>query len=273
MNKVIICPDVHCRSFYKPVLNVKDKPVIFLGDYMDPYRWENTSDEQGIANLEEIIDFARNNYNVALLVGNHDVSFEWSYMGFERTYHEYYDELHRLYRDNTDLFHPIHKLQDTLFTHAGISNGWLNTLNHYLVDKGSDLIITEDNIVSYIEEEWNKELQYDTAEQCKWYPYLNSPIFWIGAARGGEERFGGPFWNDFYDEYCLPEGWIGFQIVGHTQGSVTGSIRTAEHLACLDSRAIFEYDLDTHEIELSALNENYEEIKKNLGEGYRTRLD
>lgn len=70
-NKILICPDLHCRSFYKPLLDTKDQRIIFLGDYMDPYSNEDTSDEQGIANLEEIIDFAKQNSNVTLLVGNH----------------------------------------------------------------------------------------------------------------------------------------------------------------------------------------------------------
>lgn len=70
-NKIYIVPDVHCRDFYKPVLNIKDKPVVFLGDYMDPYVYEGFTDKHGIKNLQEIIDFARNNKNVTLLVGNH----------------------------------------------------------------------------------------------------------------------------------------------------------------------------------------------------------
>ena len=73
-NNIIIIPDVHCRSFYKPILNIKDKPIIFLGDYMDPYYWEGFTDEEGIANLEEIFDFARKNKNVKLLIGNHKLS-------------------------------------------------------------------------------------------------------------------------------------------------------------------------------------------------------
>lgn len=36
-NKIYIVPDVHCRNFYKPILRIQDEPVIFLGDYMDPY--------------------------------------------------------------------------------------------------------------------------------------------------------------------------------------------------------------------------------------------
>ena len=70
-NKIYLCSDIHCRDFYKPVLNIKDKPIVFLGDYMDPYDYEGFTDKHGIKNLQEIIDFARNNKNVTLLVGNH----------------------------------------------------------------------------------------------------------------------------------------------------------------------------------------------------------
>lgn len=71
MNKIYIAGDVHCRDFYKPLLNIKDEPVVFLGDFMDPYYWEGFSDEEGLVKLEEIFDFARNNKNVKLLTGNH----------------------------------------------------------------------------------------------------------------------------------------------------------------------------------------------------------
>lgn len=72
--KLIICPDIHCRDFYKPVLELKDTPVIFLGDYLDPYSYEGCSFEDGLANLKEITDFAKNNKNVTLLTGNHKIS-------------------------------------------------------------------------------------------------------------------------------------------------------------------------------------------------------
>ena len=72
MNDIaILIPDVHNRSFYRPVLQITDKPVIFNGDFMCPYWWEGYSDEEGIENLKEIFNFARNNKNVILLAGNH----------------------------------------------------------------------------------------------------------------------------------------------------------------------------------------------------------
>ena len=44
-------------------------------------------------------------------------------MNFERTSYEHYDELHKLYRDNIELFHACKKIGNVLFTHAGVSDG------------------------------------------------------------------------------------------------------------------------------------------------------
>lgn len=260
MEKVLICPDVHCRSFYKPLLNIKNIPIIFLGDYMDPYYFDGVSDEDGIANLEEIFDFARNNKNITLLAGNHDEEWIWSNMGFNRTSYKYYKDLHKLYRDNIDLLHPIYKLKDTIFTHAGISEGWINLMNK-LILKGT-FKLNEENIISYIEDEWKLELQNDVAPNTFIrYACLNSLIFCIGESRGGEAPYGGPFWNDFYVDHRQPEGWTSYQIFGHQQGSITGLVRIKQGCACLDSRAIFEYDLENHYVKPSKLNNNFTKTK------------
>lgn len=259
-NKLLICPDTHCRSFYKPVLQVKDKPIVFLGDHMDPYRFEGTNDEDGIANLEEIFNFARNNKNVVLLAGNHDCSFLWSFMGWERTKYRYYQELHRLYRDNADLFKGAHKVDNFLFTHAGVCNGWVYTKNHeYEVDE-SDFRITQDNIVDYINNEFENELKEEYSCGKLWDAFLHSDIFNIGWSRGGSTCAGGPFWCDFNDDYKDPEGWTINQVFGHTlydastdDVAETGIIRQKGLGYCLDSKAIFELDLDTKKIERYAV--------------------
>lgn len=224
--KIIVIPDVHCRNFYKPVLNIKDCQIIFLGDYMDPYLEDGFSNENGINNLHEIIDFARNNSNVHLLVGNHDCSWIWSRLGWERTPIKYYDELHNIYRSNIDLFKPFIKFDNTLFLHAGISKGWLNSLN-------------VDNILDYIDKEFKLELEHEL------HPNLNSPIFNIGYIRGGYSRYGGPFWSDIREMENPFEDVI--QIFSHTQLTQTGSfidVTSARKFSgasayCCDSRAIF----------------------------------
>ena len=276
MNKILICPDHHCRDFYKPLLQVKDIPIIFLGDYMDPYYWEGFTNEEGIVKLEEIFDFARNNKNVKLLVGNHDLSMLFSYMGFERTSYLFYGELHRLYRDNIDLLHPILKIGDTIFTHAGICNGWINTMNHIFEEKENPFRLTEETTIPYIENEFALELKNDVApNQHAWHASLNSPIFCIGRSRGGDAPYGGPFWADFeYDHWNRPDDWKCYQICGHTQCENTGSIRIKDGIACLDSRAIFEYDLDTHFVKPSEINDEKTkaEISKKAWEGGTIRF-
>ena len=208
MDKIFVIPDIHCRSFYKPVLDIKETPIVFLGDYLDPYYWDHTNDKDGIENLKEIFDLARNNKNVTLLCGNHDEEWIWSPMGFSRTNLRHYDELHKLYRDNVDLLHPVLKVDNTIFTHAGISAGWLEC-------------IKEEDIVSYIEKEWKSELQYDRAVTNLWSE-LRSNIFWIGRSRGGDAYYGGPFWNDYWSDFHPTKKFPYNQIFGHTQAENTG---------------------------------------------------
>ena len=261
MNKIYIVSDVHCRNFYKPILNVKDSKIIFLGDYMDPYFRENTSDEQGITNLEEIFDFARKNPNVILLVGNHDSSHIWSYMGFERTSRRYYAELHRIYRDNIDLLHPIYRIEDTIFTHAGISANWIYIQNEIYKNIGCAFRLSLENILDWIENEFKNELEKEVAVLRYPVTDLESPIFDIGSSRGGDCMFGGPLWSDFYSDYDKRP-WDIYQICGHQQRINTGTIGLKDGIACVDSRAIFEYDLDTHIIRPSLVNN--EAVKKQI---------
>ena len=243
-DKILICPDVHGRDFYKPLLNIKDKPIVFLGDYLDPYGYEDITDKHAVENFEEILDFAKSNNNVTLLVGNHDESYIWSFMGFERTSHTYYKKLHKLYRDNIKLFKPCLKRDGVLFTHAGVSNGWVNMINRDFELAKSSFKLTQDNIDAYIGNEFEKELEFDTAVDHMWDHYLRSQIFCIGYARWGDSPNGGPFWSDFNDEYWNPEGWDLIQIFGHTQREVTGTLGINGNGYCIDSRAIFEYDIE-----------------------------
>jgi len=259
-NKVLVLPDIHCRSFYKPILEVKDTPIVFLGDYMDPYGFEGTKDEDGIANLEEIIDFARNNKNVILLAGNHDCSHIWSYMGFERTKRSFYNDLHTLYRDNIDLFKAAHKINEVLFTHAGVSNGWIKQRNREFEYDETPFALTQDNITDYINNAFEAELKQETAVGSIWDKHLHSSIFDIGYSRWGRSPYGGPMWSDFNSDYEDPDDWTIRQVFGHTQYDILkddvaeeGVIRSKGLGCCVDSRAIFELDLDTKNIKRYAV--------------------
>lgn len=257
MNKIFVIPDIHCRSFYKPILDIKETPIVFLGDYMDPYRYEGTCDEDGITNLEEIIYFAKNNSNVTLLIGNHDESYIWSFLGFERTRLKFYNELHTLYRENIELFKPLLKVKNMLFTHAGISNGWVNYIKYRLKKN-----FNQEDIIEYIENEFKVALTEEYSRGNFKNPYLPSSIFSIGYTRGGEEPYGGPFWNDIACEFHKPKGWTLNQIFSHTQLIPTGSIAKIDNGCCIDSRAIFEYYPEIDLIKPSEINN--EQVKKEI---------
>ena len=59
MNKIIIIPDVHGRTFWKESvynnINKEDTHIVFLGDYLDAYEQiDNISPEDAICNFEEL---------------------------------------------------------------------------------------------------------------------------------------------------------------------------------------------------------------------------
>lgn len=250
--KLIICGDIHCRDFYKPVLEVKDTPIVFLGDYLDPYPDEGCSFEDGFANLEEIIDFAKNNSNVTLLAGNHCLHYIWEDYGCSRFNKKFYNDAHALFRENLELFKPFKQFDEVIFSHAGISKGWIDiNKQEGFIPKNVDL----NGLLDWIDSEWNKECSYEGLIKKMWYTNFRSTIFDIGYIRGGEAPYGGPFWCDI-SEMLNPLPII--QIFGHTQLQHKGTfinvstIRNTNHVPayCIDSREIFEFNTETKELKI-----------------------
>ena len=61
---ILIIGDVHGREFWKDaVAKYADEcdKIIFLGDYLDPYPWENITRKQAIWNFEDIIKYKEEN--------------------------------------------------------------------------------------------------------------------------------------------------------------------------------------------------------------------
>lgn len=248
--KILICPDIHCRDFYKSVLNIKDIPIVFLGDYLDPYPDEGFSFEDGLVNLEEIIDFAKNNSNVTLLAGNHCLHYIWEDYGCSRFNKKFYNDAHTLFRENLELFKPFKQFDEVILSHAGISKGWID------LNKQQDFIpkdINVNELLNWIDSEWNKECSYEKLLHKMWYTDFRSTIFSIGCNRGGESQYGGPFWCDA-SEMLNPFPVI--QIFGHTRLNFKGifvnisTIRGTKHVPayCIDSSEIFEFDTETKEL-------------------------
>ena len=112
--RILVVPDVHGRTFWKePVskyIGQADR-IIFLGDYLDPYRdeGEEHTPESVYDNLMEIIQLKFDNMEkVILLKGNHDQHYS-----FRRFYDLAcgnrcdkinWDKYHKAFNQNKDLF-------------------------------------------------------------------------------------------------------------------------------------------------------------------------
>lgn len=223
MSKIIIVPDVHGRSFWKKIKHVKDTPIIFLGDYLDPYGHEGISNEKAIENFKEIIEFAKENSNVVLLYGNHCVySYNnvLDYMYYSSRYdHDHAVEAFKLYDENRELFKYAHQIDNILFTHAGVTTKWIQAME-------LEGIVNEENIAHYLN---------TYGDEAK--------MFLPGMYRGGW-GYGSPLWADLQEMYH----WSAFadtdliQIIGHTQLNNTGTYLYRRNFYCCDSREVFVFD-------------------------------
>lgn len=223
MNKIIIVPDVHGRSFWKKIKHVKDTPIIFLGDYLDPYGHEGISNEKAIENFKEIIEFAKENSNVVLLYGNHCV-YSYNNILDRMYYSSRYDydhavEAFKLYDENRELFKYAHQIDNILFTHAGVTTKWIHAME-------LEGIVNEENIAHYLNTYGDE-----------------SKMFLPGMYRGGW-GYGSPLWADLQEMYH----WSAFadtdliQIIGHTQLNNTGTYLSRRNFYCCDSREVFVFD-------------------------------
>ena len=74
-HKILVIPDVHGREFWRKAKDFKGN-IVFLGDYLDPYPSEHIDMEKAMTEFLDIMDWAKKNEKVHLLLGNHD----WHYI-------------------------------------------------------------------------------------------------------------------------------------------------------------------------------------------------
>lgn len=231
MSKIIVIPDVHGRTFWKKALD-SDLPVVFLGDYLDPYPDEGITPEEALKNFKDIIAFARENPDrVTLLLGNHTLHYVGLSADAARFDYDNSREIYSLVRDNRPLFRFAFRWGDALFTHAGVNSIWLKS--HGIPD---DM----DAIEKHLNRSW--EITDRFLDDPLYLGSLKDDRGEIGWSRGGRYPVGSPDWNDLEDmpgSSCL-QGHI--QIFGHTQLRKTGAVVTDDNWICCDSREVFIWD-------------------------------
>ena len=133
MGKILICPDIHGRTFWLDACREKDdfEKIVFLGDYVSPYPYEGISNSMAIEIFNEVLDFKKENpEKVVLLMGNHDFSNINTNICECRTDHLNWSKLNRMYFDNIKSFDLAWetKIGDKryFFSHAGVRKGWFD---------------------------------------------------------------------------------------------------------------------------------------------------
>ena len=254
MNKIkyIVIPDVHGRDFWRDVVSeyIADNDIkfIFLGDYLDPYDYEEIDNEyQG---LLDIIEYKKSYPDrFVLLLGNHDLHYltnegrgsRWDYFNSKRN--------EETFRNNLNLFAMTHSEEINgkkfLFSHAGILPGWLyKNASYFNLETPEDLSefkindwtdIPDFNIMLHSNDFRNK---------------LFNSIGDVSYYRGGGSQFGSIVWADYHEHLRQEDRIPGIiQVFGHTQQE-KDPINIDNEAFCLDCRRAFCIDVEGNLTEL-----------------------
>lgn len=228
---VLIIPDIHGRTFWKDAVEKYEENVdkiIFLGDYLDPYPWEEITRKNAIRNFEEIIEYKqKNKAKVVLLIGNHDMQY-WSKDFKTRSRYDSSNAWHIMddFAKHRSLFALAHEEtigdKKYLFSHAGLMTSWVErnkrVIDEITTESLTNLLYIHDGIKALMD--------------------VSNYRTWLG------EDTGSIVWSDVMEKADFPndsdiEGYD-YQIFGHSQRDEKPIITSK--WACLDCRKAFILD-------------------------------
>ena len=149
--KVLVIPDIHLKSWIfdraeEIMRSGKADRAVCLMDIPDD--WDMELD---IARYRDTFDrtirFARENPDTLWCYGNHDVSYPWGKLetGYspyaERTVISKLEELTNTLPDSLQIA-IIHRIDNVLFCHGGLTEDFVNCLNEELIDADIDEILS-----------------------------------------------------------------------------------------------------------------------------------
>ena len=229
---ITIIPDVHGRTFWRRAVQAAPPggKIIFLGDYLDPYPWEEITPGDSTRMLREIIGLKKERPDdIVLLLGNHDMGYLDPMLNSCRR--DWYGAARNkaLLEENLDLFDITHADSllgaNLLFSHAGVGRSWL--VRH------ADVLGTENFDPMVL-----NAMLHDPRRRGDLYRILADASF----VRGGEDPTGSPIWADI-DEFLAGEKLIPgyFHIFGHSLHE-GGPALAGDTGICLDCRMAFLLD-------------------------------
>lgn len=205
--KLIIVPDVHGRVFWEDVFRY-NTDIVFLGDYLDPYPFEEIFPWDALDNFMHILLFAKKNPKVHLLLGNHDLAYiKRLYLCSNRVDIANYNEIRRLFSNYQYLFTMAYDCsinrKKYFISHAGITPGWYEK-HPEIFDKS----FAETLCADYINQLYSKGS-------------LDRILGDVSCNRGGADKFGSMVWADIHEHANGEEIYKTdvIQIVGHSQRS------------------------------------------------------
>lgn len=242
--KLIIVPDVHGRTFWKQIKKYKNTPIVFLGDYLDPYTsLEGITSEKAIENFKDILRFARENReNVTLLYGNHDsYAFKSSEMCSCRHDWNNIDTIEKLFDDNEDLFKMAYdcSIEDKhfLLTHAGVNPIWIQSNFDLFGDKFN----YSANELNSIDKKTFTSALCDVSRYRGGYQYVGSMVWSDIQEYDTTKELSKRFQIEISDKIKFPKNLI--QICGHTWCEIPISIYCEDYsIICIDVQKIFYID-------------------------------
>ena len=239
---ILVIPDVHGRDYWREPCKNLDKyaHVVFLGDYLDPYGFEQGDTEGSItlastlAGFLDIVSLAEaNRGKVTLLLGNHDLHYIDNSVSMSSRYNEWMaEQAGPVFAQRRDLFSLACEFNGTLFTHAGCLQGWLDEANGKYPDL--QLEMSADSLNSLLSKENGLRA-----------------LGMVSDIRGGWNRHGSCVWADVSEHLNVTSAMT--QVFGHTQqvrrdrynGTVeylNEVVRESERWMMLDCARAFELD-------------------------------
>jgi predicted phosphodiesterase len=233
--KILIIPDVHGRSFWKDAvekyMDECDK-VVFLGDYVDPYRDEGVTKKQAMTILDEIIKLKQENPDkVVLLIGNHDAHYCLNgFVKSSRFDSSHQRKIREKFMSHMSFFKLAHEEivagKRILFTHAGLMNSWVERNQEIITDTSAD------GLNKLLGSPAGTRALCDISNYRTWLGDPTGSILWSDIMEKGDVDDEGKV---FSNEDSAAKGYD-FQIFGHTL--VKKEIIT-DAWACLDCMKAF----------------------------------
>lgn len=248
MKRILVIPDVHGRIFWrepvKKYIDAVDK-VVFLGDYLDPYKGEVGLADDIYENLMDIIILKLGNMDkVVLLKGNHDQHYASERFkelaGGTRMDNLNWNKYHLAFTEHKDLFQIAHmeyiKGMPYVFSHAGLTQYWLKKVNENVWNLFDNKIsVAEPDIIEKI------NLLDDEGKGQDMLAVIGSCRSWFG------EKTGSVLWADI-QEHAIPDAPKAyglnkvFQVVGHSRLNDEYDKVEFDNLVLIDSKQCFMID-------------------------------